>query len=122
MRNAPFLVLVALGLAACDKPEPRIAVPLSPLPVQAPVAAQPVEPPPAPQPSPGAQLAAKVKSALRNSRTLDAQGVDVTAADGVVTLHGTVPEAEESRRIASFVSQMDGVRSVVNNLVVIRGS
>jgi hypothetical protein len=122
MRQAPLLVLIAFGLAACDKPQPNVAVPPPPAPVQAPVAAKPAEPPPAPQPSPSAQLAAKIKSALRSARNLDAQGVDVTAADGVVTLHGTVPAAEESRNIARFVSQMDGVRSVVNNLVVIRGS
>jgi hypothetical protein len=121
MRNAAFAVLFALGLAACDKPQPNVAVPPPP-PAQAPVAAKPADPPPAPQSSPGAQLAAKVKSALRNARDMDAQGVDVKAADGVVTLYGTVPEAEERRKIAGFVSQMDGVRSVVNNLVVIRGS
>jgi hypothetical protein len=33
-----------------------------------------------------------------------------------------VPEKEERRKIAVFVSQMAGVRSVVNNLVIIRGS
>ena len=122
MRNATLLALMTLALAACDKPQPIVAVPPPPAPVQAPVAVKPAEPPPAPQASPSAQLAAKVKTALRSARNLDAQGVDVTAADGVVTLHGTVPEAEESRNIARFVSQMDGVRSVVNNLVVIRGS
>lgn len=123
MRNLAYAIPLAFALAACEKPQPNVAVPpLPPAPTQPPVAAKPVEPPPAPQPSPGAQLAAKVKSALRNARDLDAQGVDVTVADGVVTLHGTVPETEERRKIAGFVSRMDGVRSVVNNLVVIRGS
>jgi hypothetical protein len=122
MRNPAYAIPLAFALAACDKPQPIVAVPPPPAPVQAPVAVKPAEPPPAPQPSPSAQLAAKIKSALRSARNLDAQGVDVTAADGVVTLHGTVPEAEESRNIARFVSQMDGVRTVVNNLVVIRGS
>lgn len=122
MRTLSFAMLSALALAACDKPQPEVAVPPPPPAVQVPVVAKPVEPPPAPQASPGAQLAAQIKSALRSAKDLDAQGVDVTAADGVVTLHGTVPEAQESRNIAAFVARMDGVRSVVNNLVVIRGS
>lgn len=120
MRAATIIAIAALLLAACDKPQTTAKVP--PPVVQAPVAAKPVEPPPAPQPSPGMQLAAKIKSALRNSQSLDAQGVDVTVADGVVTLHGTAPAPEESRKIAAFVAKLDGVRSVVNNLVVISGS
>jgi len=122
MRNPAYAIPLAFALAACDKPQPNVAVPPPPAPVQAPVAAKPAEPPPAPQPSPSAQLAAKIKSALRSAGNLDAQGVDVTVAEGVVTLHGTVPAADESRNIAAFVARMDGVRSVVNNLVVIRGS
>jgi hyperosmotically inducible periplasmic protein len=123
MRAAILFIPAALALAACDKPQTNADVAPTPPPaVQVPLAAKPIEPPPAPQPSPAAQLKAKVKSALRNSTNLDAQGVDVTAADGVVTLYGTVPAAEESRKIAAFVAQVDGVRSVVNNLVVIRGS
>jgi len=123
MRNPAYAIPLAFALAACDKPQPNVAVPpLPPAPVQAPVAAKPAEPPPAPQPSANEQFATKVKAALRNAKDLDAQGVDVKVADGVVTLYGTVPETEERRKIAGFVSQMSGVRSVVNNLVVIRGS
>jgi hypothetical protein len=122
MRNPAYAIPLAFALAACDKPQPNVAVPPPPTAVQVPVVAKPVEPPAAPQPSANEQLAAKVKSALRNAKDLDAQGVDVKVADGVVTLYGTVPETEERRKIAGFVSQMSGVRSVVNNLVVIRGS
>ena len=123
MRKLPFAILSVLVLAACDQPQSNVAVPPPPpAPVQAPVAAKPAEPPPAPQPSANEQFAARVKAALRNAKDLDAQGVDVKVADGVVTLYGTVPETEERRKIAGFVSQMSGVRSVVNNLVVIRGS
>ena len=124
MRKLPFAILSVLVLAACDQPQSNVAVPPPPptQAVQVPVVAKPVEPPAAPQPSANEQLAAKVKSALRNARDLDAQGVDVKVADGVVTLYGTVPEKEERRKIAVFVSQMAGVRSVVNNLVIIRGS
>lgn len=122
MHKLPFALLSAFALIACDQPQSKVAVPPPPQAVQVPVAAKPVEPPAAPQPSANEQLAAKVKSALRNSKDLDAQGVDVKAADGVVTLYGTVPETEERRKIAAFVARVDGVRSVVNNLVIIRGS
>ena len=123
MPNSAYAIPLAFALAACDQPQSNVAVPPPPpQAVQVPVVAKPVEPPTAPQPSANEQLAAKVKSALRNAKDLDAQGVDVKVADGVVTLYGTVPETEERRKIAVFVSQMTGVRSVVNNLVVIRGS
>jgi len=126
MKSTLLLAPLALALAACDKPQTVADVPPppaapAPVVVAAPPPAAPAVPA-APQPSPSAQLAAKVKSALRGAQSLDAQGVDVTVADGVVTLHGTVPAAEESKKISLFVSQIGGVRSVVNNLVVIRGS
>ena len=122
MRKLPFAILAALAVSACDKPQSNVAVPPPPAPIQPPVAAKAAEPPPVPQPSPSAQLAAKIKSALRSAKNMDAQGVDVTVADGVVTLHGTVAEAKARQQITAYVAQMDGVRSVVNNLVVIRGS
>jgi hypothetical protein len=124
MKSPLLLASLALALAACDKPQTVADVPPPPPAAQAPVvvAGPPPAAPAAPQPSPSAQLAAKIKSALRGSQSLDAQGVDVTVADGVVTLHGTVPAAQEGQKISQFVSQIGGVRSVVNNLVVIRGS
>jgi hypothetical protein len=122
MRKLPFAILVILALAACDKPQPVAQVPKAPA-APAPVAAaKPAEPPAAPQTTASEPLAAKIKSALRNAQNLDAQGVDVTVADGVATLYGTASAPEESRKIAAFVAKVDGVRSVVNNLVVIRGS
>ena len=44
------------------------------------------------------------------------------AAGGVVTLNGTVGFPAEKDRAALLALGVDGVRSVVNNLVVIRGS
>ena len=47
---------------------------------------------------------------------------DVATAGGVVTLNGTVEFPAEKDRAALLALGVDGVRSVVNNLVVIRGS
>ncbi len=123
MRKLLLPVLGAFFLAACDKPESKLSAPPPPPAVQAPVAAaKAVEPPPAPQPSASELLAARIKALLRDAKGLEAQGVDVKVADGVVTLYGTAPTTEDRRRIAALVTKLDGVRSVVNNLVVIRGS
>jgi osmotically-inducible protein OsmY len=48
--------------------------------------------------------------------------VEVEAADGVVTLNGEVKKPEERERAALLTLSLEGVRSVVNNLVVSRGS
>jgi len=116
-------VLVALALAACGKSEP--AKPAAE--ASKPVAAAPAAPPPppvaaAPQPSADEELLARVKAALRDSRKVDAQGVGATVKGGVVTLHGTAPSPDEKQAIGAFVAGIQGVRSVANNLVVIRGS
>jgi osmotically-inducible protein OsmY len=48
--------------------------------------------------------------------------VEVAASDGVVTLYGTVEKPADKDRIALAVMEVEGVRSVVNNLVVMRES
>lgn len=127
MRVIPLAVLAsAFFLAACDKPQELVG---SQAPGQSPEPLAAAKPDPGPesaapklQPSASEQLAAQIKSKLRDARDLEAQGVDVTVADGVVTLHGTTPAPEEAHKIATYVAQLDGVRSVVNNLIVVRGS
>lgn len=69
-----------------------------------------------------AALAAKVKSALTTDPELKTLTVDVNAADGVVTLFGTADNAVRSSRAAQVALNVDGVRSVKNELVVVRGS
>ena len=123
MRSFALAMLAACALAACGKSEP--AKPAAEAPKA--VAAAPAAPPPppvaaAPQPSPDEELLARVKSALRDSRKVDAQGVGATVKAGVVTLHGTAPSPDEKKAIGAFVAGIQGVRSVANNLVVIRGS
>jgi hypothetical protein len=121
-------VCAAAALAACDsseppKPQPVPLAPSKPMAAApAPAPAAPPAPVAAPQPSPDELLAQRVKQALRDTREVDAQGVDVAVGHGVVTLYGTAGSEGERRKLARFVAGLDGVKSVVNKLVVIQGS
>ena len=124
MRIVPlaYVIVFAFGLAACDSPEPpkpTVAEPVKPM-VQS--AAPAPTPPSAPEPSADERLLERLKNALRDTRKVDAQGVGVTVADGVVSLFGTAPSDAERRGIEKFVAGIDGVKSVVSKLVVVRGS
>jgi hypothetical protein len=115
-----------LGVAACgDQPAPK------PAPAPAPQAApQPIIPAPAPEakapeapkPDPNKELAARVKNALEGEAKIQAAAIDVTAADGKVTLWGTAATAAERKRAESVASKIDGVRSVENEIKVVKGS
>ncbi|MDH5578674.1 MAG: BON domain-containing protein [Betaproteobacteria bacterium] len=126
MRNASFAVLIATALAACSEaepPKPAAAAPAQPV-VRAPAHAPTPPPAPAaaPQTSPDEQLAERVKKALRDSTTVEGQGVGVRVAGGAVTLYGTAPSAGERRKIEAFVAGLDGVKSVNSKLVIVQGS
>lgn len=112
-------------LAACDSsepPKPSVTVePVRPV-VEAPKPPPAPEPIAAPQPSPDERLAERVRRALRDARAVPGQGVDATVEGGVVTLYGTVPSPEDRAGVRDFVAGIDGVQSVVNKLVVVRGS
>lgn len=69
-----------------------------------------------------AELSTKVKSALINAPGVNTGALEVAASNGVVTLYGTVDAPAEKERAAMLAMGVDGVRSVVNNLVVVRGS
>lgn len=118
MRNRSLAVFAALALAGCGEATTE-AVPTKPIvlkPEAAPVAAA--------QPAPSADelLTDRVKSALRDAREVEGQGVGVAASGGVVTLYGTASAPEASRKLAQFVAGIEGVASVVNKLVVMAGS
>jgi hypothetical protein len=118
--------VLLLGAAACgDSPAPK------PAPAPAPQAApQPIIPAPAPEakapeapkPDPNKELAARVKKALEGEAKIQAAAIDVTAADGKVTLWGTAATAAERKRAESVASKIDGVRSVDNEIKVVKGS
>ena len=126
MKQKILAALVVLGLAACGddappKPAPKPAAP-------PPQAAAPTPPPPPvvkpepPKPDPNKELAARVKRALEGEAKIQAAGIDVTAADGKVTLWGTTTTASERRRAEAVAKKVEGVSAVDNQLKVVKGS
>jgi|SRR5882672_1527610 len=116
--------VLLFGAAACgDQPAPKPA----PAPQAVP---QPITPAPAPEakapeapkPDPNKELAARVKRALEGTAKIQAAAIDVTAADGRVSLWGTAATAAERKRAESVASKVDGVRSVDNQIKVVKGS
>jgi hyperosmotically inducible protein len=90
----------------------------------APEPAKPVEAakPEAPSPDPNAELAQRVKQALEGEAKIQAAAIDVTAAEGKVTLWGTASSAGERSRAADVAGKVQGVKSVENKIAVVRGS
>lgn len=69
-----------------------------------------------------AALTGKVKAAFVAESDLKSMAIDVDTAAGVVTLYGTVDTAALRDKAAQVASNVDGVKSVRNNLVVLKGS
>ena len=121
--------ILALGLAAAliacsEPPAPKPAAkvaPATPAPVA--VAPQPQPQPEPPKADPNKELAGKVKQALEaQNAQLPAAAIDVTAADGKVSLWGTVDSEQQRRRAAQIAGKVDGVKGVDNQLKVVKGS
>jgi hypothetical protein len=116
--------LVAAGLAACGD-EPPVAnvgkggdrTTSHVLPV---VAESPA--PATTKADENAALAARVVAALRRDPAVGTLGIDVVGADGAVTLFGTAPTPGDRERAARVAAGVDGVRSVMNHLVIVAGS
>jgi hypothetical protein len=117
---------VALAVAACSEspppPKPQAkADAAKPAPVPLAEAAKPA--PEAPKPDANKELAARVKQILEApDAKLPGGAIDVTAADGKVTLWGAVPSDGERSRAAQLAGRVEGVKSVDNQLKVVRGS
>ena len=115
-----------LALAACsDDPPPAkpAATPAAPAPqAEVPKPAAEAKAPEAPKPDPNKELAQRVKQALEGEAKVQAAAIDVTAAEGRVTLWGTAATAGERDRAGQVASKVDGVKSVDNQLKVVKGS
>jgi osmotically-inducible protein OsmY len=68
-----------------------------------------------------ATLTAKVKSALIAEPNLKSNTINVDIMAGVVTLKGTTDSQENRQKAAQVASNVEGVRDVRNELVVIAG-
>jgi osmotically-inducible protein OsmY len=116
--------LVAAGLAACGD-EPPVAKgsdqATSQRAAQLPLVAESPAPA-APKVDENATLATQVIAALRRDPTVGTLGIDVVSAEGAVTLFGTAPSANDREKAARVAAGVDGVRSVMNNLVIVSGS
>ena len=117
-----ILTLAAFGDSA---PPPKPAAPAA---TPAPQAAAPApqapetKAPEAPKPDPNKELARRVKQALEGDGKIQGAGIDVTAADGKVTLWGTTATAGERNRAGQLAAKVEGVSSVDNQLKVVKGS
>lgn len=67
-------------------------------------------------------LTAKIKAALLAEPNLKSLAIDISTSDGIVTLYGTVDTPAIRDRVVQVVSGVNGVKSVKNNLVVLKGS
>jgi hyperosmotically inducible periplasmic protein len=69
-----------------------------------------------------AALTAKVRSALIAEPGLNSLTIDVEASAGIVTLRGTADTAANRDKAVQLASNVEGVKSVRNDLVVVKGS
>jgi hypothetical protein len=117
MSRALFAAAFALALAACkDAPPPAQAAAPKPLPTVAASLA------PIPAPDPNEALVLRVRQALEEAGKIDAAGIDVVVSEGTVSLWGTTGTKAELVRAGEVAQRVDGVKSVDNRLVVMRGS
>jgi len=118
--------LMVLGLAACGddnpKPAPKPAAPPPQAAAPTPPPPPPVVTPEPPKPDPNKELAGAVKRALESEAKIQAAGIDVSAADGKVTLWGTTTTAAERRRAENVAKKVQGVSAVDNQIKVVKGS
>jgi len=125
MKRTMALALAAVLVACSEPPPPPKPAAKAAEPPPTPVAVAP-KPEPKPEPAkadPNRELAARVKQALEapDSR-LPSGAIDVTAADGKVSLWGAVASDAERRRAAQLAGKVDGVTSVDNQLKIVKGS
>ena len=128
-------VAITLGLAACDRPArtvdksdpPHSGVALRPSSEPAAARSEKAAPDPAQptqaksdSPAADAALSEKVRQALVTEHGLNARDLQVIAQNGVVTLSGKIEEKSDQERMMLVTMSIDGVRSVVSNLVVDR--
>jgi len=122
IRKLAITVIVALVACSEPAPPPKPAAPATPPQAEAPKAPEAPKAAEAPKPDPNKELAGRVKRALEGEAKIQGAGIDVTAADGKVTLWGTTATAAERNRAGQVASKVEGVTAVDNQLKVVKGS
>ena len=123
-RSSAAAIALIFAAGCGDKPpEPKaVAVPVKPA-VAAPASEiKPAAAAPVPKADPDKELAARVKKALEADSRIHAQGVDVTASKGIVSLWGTVPSAAEQKLAREVAAGVPGVSAVESKLALVKGS
>lgn len=111
MRNTLAIALV-LGLAACGGDKPKLP------PAADAGTPKTITPEPA-KPSADKELAQRVARAIEGAKL---RGIDVAAADGVVTLRGSTTGVKERERAVQAAAKVEGVKAVESLLDVVTGS
>ncbi|HYL25973.1 MAG TPA: BON domain-containing protein [Burkholderiales bacterium] len=114
MRRALVFATV-FGRAACGGDKPKLA-PAGDSTLPKAVAAPAAEPA---KSEPDKELARRVAGAMEGAKL---HGIDVVAADGVVTLWGSTPSVKERDRAGQVAAKVQGVKAVENKLDVVTGS
>ena len=118
MKTLFLATSLTVALAACSDTSPPLTSATA-----APKPAAEVKAVEAPKPDPDKQLAARVKKALEDQKpAILGAGIDVTAADGAITLWGTAASAEERARAGRVAVKVEGVKSLENKLEIVSGS
>lgn len=129
-RSAAAAIALALSLAACgDKPDEPVAVQLASVPAAVPEKKM-TEAPKASAPLSAAEaraqadtaLAGKVKAAIDAAPGLKNMPMDVRASDGRVTLYGTADDDAQRSKAEQVAARVPGVKTVKNELLILRGS
>lgn len=63
-------------------------------------------------------IKARVESALRGRKDLDARYVAIDVESGVVTISGLVSSPDQVRTAGKIIARIHGVDTVINNLAV----
>jgi osmotically-inducible protein OsmY len=113
-----LIAVLLLSVAACKDGPAGPAQAASPTPA---TKAQPI-PVQTPLPDPNHELAMRVRRALEGAGKIDTPAIDVAVADGTVTLWGSARSLDERRLAGDISAGVQGVKSVRNELVIVRGS
>jgi hypothetical protein len=118
-RNVPAVVLagfVVLG-AGCKNPflPAEQPAPAAQTPAAAPVAQAPA---PAPAPPDDQAISSGIQAKIGAESALNGQNIQVAVVNGVATLNGKVDNDASRALAAADSASVDGVKTVVNNLVV----